>query len=250
MRTNWHLPDQDGESLTKAELAGVTSIEVGYVDAPGYRHPLWDFLESAEYDLATLQAFSILYYGHVRNFRRYLAGAITVATDERLQGNLAEILAEEYGRHFNVETQDYGPSHPHLYRQFMRSLGITEAAWTEAPTSDGARYMRDTHFALFRNDLEVEMLGAVIFGMEATTPYRHAKVATGLSIIAGREDLNIDDTFFSRHVEIDPRHGQSLILPIHDWLIETDLVAGLTRGALISFEARCAFLDEVLAELN
>ena len=62
--------------------------------------------------------------------------------------------------------------------------------------------------------------------------------------------MTIDDTFFSRHVEVDPRHGQSLIMPIRDWLANEELVKLIVEGACQSLDARKAFLDDIMTQVT
>jgi len=191
-----------------------------------------------------------LYYPHVREFRRYLAGAITVASVESLQAELAEILAEEYGRRFDPDLMAYTPAHPELYRDFMRSLGVTEDEWTRIPMSPGLDAMKGEIFELVQNRMEEHVLGAIIFGMEATTPYRHQCVTMGIERVMEREGIVVDHRFFSRHIDVDPRHGQSLLMPIRSWLADDARVFGLIDGAARAFSARAIFLDEVFTTLT
>ena len=52
----------------------VKEIEQTYIDHPGFKHYLWDFMEKGEYDIDFLKKFALMYYEHVRVFRLYLAG--------------------------------------------------------------------------------------------------------------------------------------------------------------------------------
>jgi len=244
--TNWHLPDINGEQLTERELLALTRITESFSEHPGYRHRLWDWLASADYELVALQTFAELYYGHVRQFRKYLAGAITVSSNELVQASLAEILAEEYGRRYDPLLGTYGPSHPDLYRRFMRSIDLVPEDFDCSPPIPSIRAYYDVHYNMFQGGREIETMGAVIFAMESTTPYRHEKVTSGLSKFAPKCDLVIDDTFFSRHVEIDPRHGQSLLMPARAWLDDPIAITALMKGAELSFDARAKFLDEIM----
>jgi pyrroloquinoline quinone (PQQ) biosynthesis protein C len=101
---------------------------------------------------------------------------------------------------------------------------------------------------MFQGGNEVETMGAIIFGMEGSTPYRHERVASGLDKYATANGIDIDHAFFSRHVEIDPRHGQSILMTIRDWLSDPVKVNLLSQGAIRSFDARKIFLDQVLEQ--
>ena len=246
MQTNWHLPDERGDQLTDAELAVLNGLLDSFAEHPGFHHRIWDWLAEGTYSLKQLQTFSSLYYAHVQLFRKYLAGAITVSIIEATQAALADIVAEEYGCRYDVELQAYGPSHPELYRRFMRSVGVQPEEWESVAPIAGIEHFRQVHYAMFQSGEELPMLGAVMFGMESSTPYRHHRVATGLEIFAAEHNLDVDHTFFSRHVEVDPRHGQSVLMTVRTWLDSPASVDLLRQGAIRSFDARTVFLDEVL----
>jgi len=246
MKTNWHLPDDTGNQLSEAELTILERLLATFAEHPGYRHPIWDWLAGSSYSLEELQTFAGLYYAHVQLFRKYLAGAITVSSIEATQATLADILSEEYGCRYDVTLQEYGPSHPELYRRFMRSISVEPSQWETVAPIDGIEHFRSVHYALFQGGEEVETMGAVIFGMESSTPYRHERVATGLAKFAADHDVEINHTFFSRHVEVDPRHGQSILMTLRHWLDDADKVERLRQGAFRSFDARKVFLDQVL----
>jgi pyrroloquinoline-quinone synthase len=246
MQTNWHLPDERGGQLTETELGVLNELLDSFAEHPGFHHEIWDWLAEGTYDLGQLQTFASLYYAHVRHFRKYLAGAITVSTIEATQVALADIVAEEYGCRYNVELQANGPSHPELYRRFMRSVGVQPEDWESVAPIAGIEHFRQVHYTMFQNGEQLPMLGAVMFGMESSTPFRHHRVTTGLEVFAAENNMNIDHTFFSRHVEVDPRHGQSLLMTVRTWLDSPVSVELLREGAIRSFDARKVFLDEVL----
>jgi pyrroloquinoline quinone (PQQ) biosynthesis protein C len=248
--TNWHLPDSVGRQLSEDQLAILQSIIWAYDQHRGYRHPIWDWIGEGTFDLHAIQVFASLYYAHVRQFRKYLAGAITVSDQEELQSSLADILAEEYGRKFNRAAGANGPSHPELYRRFMRSIDVDPDDWEAVRPIAGIEHFNTVHFDMFRNGEEIEIAGAVIFGMESTTPYRHTKVDEGLRQFSRNAKRAVDGLFFSRHVEVDPRHGQSLLNSVHFWLNEPDAVRRLIDGTVRSLDAREVFLDDLQAHLT
>ena len=106
------------------------------------------------------------YYEHVRVFRLYLAGAMTVVPVEGLQVILSEVIADEFGVRLYGEPDVDG--HPELFRRFMRSLGLTESDWEPVSTGknllEGVAHYKRVHYGLFRADLVEETVGAIIFG--------------------------------------------------------------------------------------
>lgn len=239
--------------------ARVAQIDAELEHHPGFQHTLWEKIAAGIFTLAQIQTFAKAYYHHVRVFRLYLAGAITVVPDEEeLQTALVAILGDEYGILGGAEE---GNSHPALFRAFCASLGLERADLESESTNpilpEILEYRR-THFRMFgsgaaaawspsgqQQELGVEMLGAVIFGMERSTPHRHAKMVEGLSKFAAREGIVVDMRFFSEHVAVDEGHNWALINAVAHWFEDEGKRAGLVAGARRSFDARQHFLDGV-----
>lgn len=226
----------------------ILEVKASYAAHPGYRHPFWQWISDGAFDLEALQRFALIYYEHVKVFRLYLAGAMTIMPTELLQVTLARILTDE----FWLATQATGQpasSHPELYRDFMRSIGLTAKDWNDSHMIAGIRNFQDTHYALFRGGLVDETLGAIVFGCEMSTPYRHSRVSSGLKSFSTTSGREVDQRFFSEHVEIDPAHSEALI----DALLEVNPPVSLERliyGARISFDARKMFLDDLALHLG
>jgi pyrroloquinoline-quinone synthase len=221
-------------------------IRTTYEDHPGYRHWFWDWIAETDLDEARLKRFALMYYEHVLRFRLYVAGALTIAPSEELQIAFAEILADEYGVHL----ADHPPadSHPEMFRKFMSSLGLAADDWSGGAPIPGIKYFFNAHFALFRGVMTSEGLGAVVFGMETTTPYRHGKVLEGLKKYKERFGVAVDDTFFSSHVSIDEHHSSMLYTAATPFI--TSDPTGFMRGARYSFDAREVFLDDLAEQLG
>lgn len=224
----------------------LSQIRSSYDDHPGFRHEFWDWFAQADLELGDLRRFALAYYQHVLRFRLYVAGALTVAPREALQVALSEILADEYGVH--IAGRPASDSHPEMFRKFMRSLGLSEADWEGSTPLPGIQRFFDMHFALFRGALVSESIGAVAFGMESTTPYRHGRVVDALGKYEEKHDTKLDDTFFASHIEVDEHHS--------DILFETAAPIfasdreGVERGARLSFDARKIFLDDLLRHMT
>lgn len=204
----------------------------------GYRHSFWDRFSQGSFQLEQLRAFALQYWQHVRIFRLYVAGVLTVVQTEDLQRVLAENLADECG--VLPESRE---SHPKLFRRFMVSVGLNEPDWVPYEPLVGFERFKDIHFALFRGNLVPESIGAFIFGMELTTPYRHGKVLTGIQNSGLLAKLPVDASFFDRHVNTDLDHGAELVEAAAPIILADP--EGVERGAKISFDARALLLDSL-----
>lgn len=244
------LIDHDwSEQVTELQSALLDDIRATYVDHPGYRHWFWNWFAEANLDTDGLKRFALMYYQHVLRFRLYIAGALTVAPSEELQVAFSEILADEYG--IPLAGRPAADSHPEMFRKFMASLGLAESDWSGGAPIPGIQHFFDAHFAWFRGQLVSESLGAVAFGMESTTPYRHGKVLEGIAKYENRYSESLDVTFFSSHVSIDEHHSAMLYRAAMPFFKEDP--KGIARGARYSFDAREVFLDDLgrrLAAIN
>lgn len=230
----------------------IRELEGAYDAHPGFRHFLWKHMASAELSLDFLQRFALYYYEHVRVFRLYLAGAMTVVPNEAFQVVLSEVLADEFGVRLHGEPDVDG--HPALFRRFMSSLGLTEAEWEPVSTGknllEGVRHYKRVHYSMFRGGLAEEMVGAVVFGMERTTPVRHSSVLKGITAFTSRTKHKVDSQFFGEHVAVDEYHNTAIIKPLEHWFRDPVKVRRIREGALRSFDARREFLDDLAATLG
>ncbi len=222
----------------------IKKIEKSYTNHKGFKHPFWEWMESGDFTFQQLKRFALCYYGHVKVFRTYLAGALTIADNENLEVALAEIIGDEYGISEDSSISDK-LSHPEQFRRFMKSLGIKEEEWKNVETIEGIKHFKNVHFDMFHSGLREEMIGAIIFGLENTTPYRHKKVATGLEKFSKRHGIKIDASFFLEHVDLDPVHSNSLLAAIESWLQDSMKVKKIISGMTKSFDAREVFLDDL-----
>jgi hypothetical protein len=163
-----------------------------------------------------------------------------------------QILADEFGVRLHGEPDVDG--HPALFRRFMASLGLTEKDWEAVSTGKnllpGVAHYKKVHYSLFQGGLSEEMVGAIIFGMERTTPHRHSAVLDGLNTFSQRTGHKVDVQFFSEHVAVDDYHHISLIKPLESWFRDPTKVRRMKEGAVRSFDARREFLDNLAAEMG
>lgn len=197
--------------------AALASVDGVFVEHPGFKHFIWRHVADApSLGLDFWRKFALHYYEHVRVFRLYLAGAMTVVPVEAFQVVLAEILADEFGVRLHGEPDVDG--HPALFRRFMASLGLTEDDWEAVSTGKnllpGVDHYRRVHYSMFQGALPEEIVGAIIFGMERTTPHRHSSVLDGLKAFTAATGHTVDAQFFAEHVAVDDYHNTALIKPL------------------------------------
>jgi hypothetical protein len=78
--------------VLEADVSAVLNgLDADLQDHPGFKHFIWKHIASSSMDLAFWRKFSLHYYEHVRVFRLYLAGAMTVVPIEDFQIILSEV---------------------------------------------------------------------------------------------------------------------------------------------------------------
>lgn len=223
----------------------IAEVEESYARHRGFKHPFWDWMAQGKYSLPTLRRFALCYYEHVKVYRKYLAGLLTIAPTEPLQLALAEILADEFG--LDVA---HTPSHPAMFRDFMISLNLTASDWDKSYLIPGVEHFQQVHFSMFRGNQFEEFVGAIAFACERTTPYRHRKVVEGLRTFAACEGMKVDSRFFTSHMEIDSEHTAKLLAASRPWLANDGARSRMIAGIEKSFDARERFLDDLMRRLE
>ena len=236
------IKNMNQESLLK--------LKNSFTNHPGFKHPFWDWFENGRFSDDQLRAFARLYYQHVRIFRQYIAGGILVSKEELTQKILTEILSDEYGIPDVDINGNERISHPEMYRRFLKSIGLSYTNFENEDPILGISYFKSVHFSLFTAGLEEESLGAIIFGCEGSTPYRHARVIAGLSKYEKNTSKTIDKTFFSSHIDIDQHHFSKLVDVVGNILRDPTRLDRFINGINISFDARKVFLDDLCIKIG
>ncbi len=158
------------------------------------KHPFYQAWTEGKLSRESLQLYAEQYYQHVRAFPenlKELAG--------RANGPLAELVKENL-----AEELDASGSHPALWREFAKSLGVSDASLDSARPLPGIAALLDTYDEVVSQGTMTQAV-ASFYAYEAQVPEIATQKISGL-----RSFYNITEpralAYFGVHEEADVRH--------------------------------------------
>lgn len=214
-------------------LAAASELEQEILRHPALSHPFLLGFSQAKPSRPQLQAFGLQHYQLVRVFTTYMTNIIA-RRPEWLSG-LRAILDDEFGQYTIFR------SHVHLYRNFLKALGLRDEDWGKVAWAPETKAFIDGHLELTRSGDVMTALGAIGPGHEFSIPTMFSFLLEGL-----RRDgaLSEDDLeYFVLHIEEDKDHAAAFNALIERWAGGPDDLERVRRGALYSLELRRGFWD-------
>lgn len=158
------------------------------------KHPFYRAWTEGKLSQESLRLYAGQYYQHVRAFPENLK-QVAARTNGPVQSLVKENLAEELH-----------PAAPHsaLWRQFARSLGVTDAALDSTRVLPGIAALLDTFDELAAQGTVAQAI-AVFYAYEAQVPEIATQKISGLRSFYGITDPQAL-AYFSVHEEADVRH--------------------------------------------
>lgn len=163
------------------------------------KHPLYQAWSAGKLSIEDLQTYACQYYHHVEAFPRYLSATHSNCLSAAAREVLLDNLNDEEGSNGRE-------SHPDLWLQFAKGLGLSEKTVKESKLFPETQALIDDFLTLSRSSYE-EGLGA-LYAYERQIPKTAASKILGL-----KEFYGIDDPetlkFFLVHLEADVAHAQA-----------------------------------------
>ncbi len=159
------------------------------------KHPFYVAWSKGELSLPTLQRYAGQYYHFESNFPRYVAAAYAHLTDPRDRRVLLENLVDEEGR---------DPTHPELWLDFARGIGLSRRAASTAPASPATRDLLGAYERLTSVDAPTAL--AALYSYESIFPEIAAEKSRGLRAFYGLSDPTAHE-FFRVHTGADVEHS-------------------------------------------
>jgi pyrroloquinoline-quinone synthase len=160
------------------------------------KHPFYTAWAKGDVPLETLRDYAGQYYQFESNFPRYVAGAYARITNARDRRTLLDNLVDEEGRR---------PTHPELWLDFARSLGMSVRRAATAEPKPGTRALLQNYEKLAVQGDAPSGLGA-LYAYESIFPEVAAEKSRGL-----REQYGIRSKlaheFFRVHTFADREHA-------------------------------------------
>jgi pyrroloquinoline quinone (PQQ) biosynthesis protein C len=147
--------------------------------------------------------FAVEFYNFARFFPRILAAQLVNTEDEQVADELTKVLYSELG---DGETRK---RHELLYRDFLRSVGISVHDAMVRPMLPSTRAYIDGMEQLYSDGNHARALGAS-FGLEnmAITMWDH--LLPGLSALKNLRYPTMDMTYFTFHRQLESSHEEAM----------------------------------------
>jgi len=202
------------------------------------KHPFYQDWMAGKLTTACLQDYARQYFAHVDAFPRYLGAIHSQCTDATERRTLLENLNDEEGL-------SHGQSHPELWLNFARGLGVERDQVLSAGRRAAIQKVVDTFFTYARSSYH-EGLGALYAYEQQVPEIAESKIA-GL-----KERYGISDpetlSFFEVHRVADVHHRKAL-KDILDHLPE-EQKAEATQAAVHAATVLWDFLTDVHTQEN
>ena len=185
--------------LSTAEF--VKTVEKILEERSILNHPFYQKWSEGKLQLAELQDYAKQYYHFVKHFPMFVSAVHSNCTDPEIRKMLVENIADEDG--FKSGTED----HPTLWKNFAKSLGISEKELESAIPGEGVTSMVDGFYSLCRSaDYRIGL--AALLGYEKQIPEVSRVKIEGL-----KKFYKIDSKkaieFFTVHEAADIHHSKA-----------------------------------------
>ncbi|MEH2380238.1 MAG: iron-containing redox enzyme family protein [Nostoc sp.] len=210
-------------------------------------HPLWnhEFLtrcRTGNLFLPDVQILAVQMYKFSKEFNRILASILSCCQDESSQLVILENLFDEMGQ------GDISQSHPELFRQFTRALGIDDETLTALPTAPETLALIETYLRMPHKYGYLAALGAVCYASEGIVSSLYTQLYKG---IVGAAPLPKESLiFFEVHIDVDDSHAAKLAAVIEPRItnIEDDIKVKLAITE--AMDARVQFFNGIQRKIS
>lgn len=210
-------------------------------------HSLWnhEFLtccRTGNLSLQDVQILAVQMYKFSKEFNRILASILSCCQDEVAQLVILENLFDEMGQG-NIHQ-----SHPELFRQFTRALGIDDNTLAALPTAPETLALIDTYLRIPHQYGYLAALGAVCYASEGIVSSLYTQLYTG---IVGAAPLPKESLiFFELHIDVDDSHAAKLAAVIEPRLIMNDEDIKIKLAIVEAMDARVQFFNGIQRQIS
>jgi pyrroloquinoline-quinone synthase len=161
------------------------------------KHPFYVAWTRGELPIDTLRTYAGQYYHFESNFPRYVAATYAHLGRSEDRRVLLENLVDEEGR---------DPTHPQLWLDFARGLGLSSAAVRRAPAQPGTRGLLSAYERLTSAGAASAL--AALYSYESIFPEIAAEKSRGIRSMYGIRDAAAHE-FFRVHTGADVEHSRA-----------------------------------------
>jgi diaminobutyrate-2-oxoglutarate transaminase/pyrroloquinoline-quinone synthase len=182
---------------------------------------------------AQLQAFGLQHYQLVRVFTTYMTHLIARMPD--WTAALRPVLDDEFGQYTIFR------SHVHLYRTFLKALGLKDEDWGRADLAPQTKAFIDAHLQLTREGDILMALGAIGPGHESSIPVMFPFLLEGLRRNSCLSERELE--YFTMHIKEDKEHAVAFNTLIQREARGPQALERVAAGAAYSLDLRHKFWD-------
>ncbi|OYD98940.1 TenA/THI-4 protein [Nostoc sp. 'Peltigera membranacea cyanobiont' 213] len=210
-------------------------------------HPLWshEFLircRAGNLFLPDVQVLAVQMYKFSKEFNRILASILSCCEDESSQLVILENLFDEMGQ------GDITQSHPELFRQFTRALGIDDVTLAALPTAPETSALIETYLRMPHKYGYLAALGAVCYASEGIVSSLYTQLYKG---IVGAAPLPKESLiFFEVHIDVDDSHAAKLAAVIEPRITMNEEDIKVRLAIVEAMDARVQFFNGIQRQIS
>ena len=215
--------------------AFIHSLEEEILHHEAVHHPFLKRFASEKLTIEQIQTFGLQHYQLVKVFVNYMTNLLPKIPDKDAAALFRTVFDDEFGQHTIFR------SHPALYRNFLKALGLSDEAWGRVKLLSEVSSFIEGHMQLTRGQDFLSGLGAVGPGHEFSIPTMFTYLIQGLKKNTDLTDEQIE--YFSLHIEEDKEHAVVFNKLISRHVETEEGQKRLRDGAMRSLSYRKTFWD-------
>jgi len=213
----------------------IASLEQEILRHEAVHHPFLKRFASESLSLEQLQTFGLQHYQLVKIFLNYMTNLLPKIPDKDAEALFRVVFDDEFGQHSIFR------SHPALYRNCLRGLGLPDEAWGRVKLLPEVSQYLEAHLKMTRDEDFLVGLGAVGPAHEFAIPTMFEYIIRGLSNNSTLAENEIE--YFTFHIVQDKEHALVFNQLIARHVEELSGQNRLREGAMRSLAYRKRFWD-------
>lgn len=222
-------------STTMDAQTFIHSLEEEILHHEAVHHPFLKRFASEKLAVEQIQTFGLQHYQLVKVFVNYMTNLLPKIPDKDAADLFRTVFDDEFGQHTIFR------SHPALYRNFLKALGLPDEAWGRVKLFPETARFIEGHKEITRGKDFLFALGAIGPGHEFSIPTMFGYLIEGIKKNTSLTDEDIE--YFSLHIVEDVEHAVVFNKLISRHVETEEGQKRLRDGALQSLAYRKTFWD-------
>ncbi|HET6370695.1 MAG TPA: iron-containing redox enzyme family protein [Nitrospiria bacterium] len=214
------------------------SLEEEILHHEAVHHPFLKRFATEPTSIAQIQTFGLQHYQLVKVFVNYMTNLLPKIPDQDAAALFRKVFDDEFGQATVFR------SHPALYRNFLRGLGLPDEAWGRVQLIPETASFIEGHLTLTRDADFLVSLGAIGPAHEFSIPTMFAYIVEGIRKNTGLAEKDFE--YFTLHIIEDKEHAKVFNALIERHVATVENQKRLREGVLLSLNHRRRFWDGLL----